>query len=252
MVKGLLITDEGTTSDEFTTEEYQEATGCFQFLACYTRGDIAFAAGYLARWNSKPTPQCWAAVKHLLRYLSGTITYGIRFDGSNGLQIVAYSDADWAGDHSDRKSTTGSLIKIAGGPVYWRSTKQTGVSLSTTEAEYIAASETSRRVITTRGILEELEMVESDFTFPLLIDNSGAIAIGKGEKVTRNARHIEIRYHHVRDLIGKKVIDLRYVPTNLMAADGLTKALDTVKFNEFRELLGMTDCEIKIEKSENN
>ena len=244
MVHGLQILDQPPEEYiEFTVDDYQSLIGSLQFLATYTRPDIAFATSFLARWNSKPTPQCWKAAKQILRYLRGTMDYGIIFDGSLGLQLVAYTDADWAGDKSDRKSTTGSLIKIAGGPVYWRSTKQTGVSLSTTEAEYIAASETSRKIISIRGILQELGMIDPDFTFPLLIDNNGAIAVSKGEKITRNARHIEIRYHHIRDLIEKGVIDVAHIPSAQMAADGFTKPLDAVKFGEFRDLIGIEDCE---------
>jgi hypothetical protein len=153
---------------------------------------------------------------------------------------VAYSDADWAGDTTDRKSTTGSLIKIAGGPIYWRSTKQGSVSLSTTEAEYIAASETAKNVIMTRGILEEMAITEPDFAFPLLIDNTGAIAVSGGEKVTRNARHIDIRYHHIRDLIAKGLIEVLHISSNQMAADGFTKALPEPKFKEFRDLIGVS------------
>jgi hypothetical protein len=153
---------------------------------------------------------------------------------------VAYSDADWAGDTTDRKSTTGSLIKIADGPIYWRSAKQGGVSLSTTEAEYIAASETAKNVITTRGILEELGVTEPGFAFPLIIDNTGSIAVSGGEKITRNARHIDIRYYHIRDLIGKGLIEVLHTSSAKMAADGFTKALPEAKFKEFRELIGVS------------
>ena len=153
---------------------------------------------------------------------------------------MAYSDADWAGDTTDRKSTTGSLIKIAGGPIYWRSTKQGGVSLSTTEAEYIAASETAKNVIATRGILEEMAITDPGFAFPLLIDNTGSIAVSSGEKVTRNARHIDIRYHHIRDLIQKGLIKVTHVSSNQMAADGFTKALPEPKFKEFRDMIGVS------------
>ena len=79
-----------------------------------------------------------------MRYLKGTLSYGVLFDGSQGFRLVGYSDSDWGADLQDRKSMTGSLIKIAGGPVFWHSTKQTGVSLSSTETEYIAAFETAK------------------------------------------------------------------------------------------------------------
>ena len=242
MTPGLVINDQPIgDGGEFTPEDYISLVGSLQFLATYTQPDIAFATGFLARYNKAPTLQCWKAAKHVLRYLKGTIDHGILFDGKQGYSLVAYSDADWAGDTMDRKSTTGSLIKIAGGPIYWRSSKQGGVSLSTTEAEYIAASETAKNVIATRGILEEMAITDPDFAFPLLIDNTSAIAVSSGEKVTRNARHIEIRYHHIRDLIAKGLIKVLHIESNKMAADGFTKALPEPAFKEFRDLIGVSE-----------
>ena len=100
----------------------------------------------------------------------------------------------------------GSLIKVAGALVLWRFVKQIGVSLSTTEAEYIAASETARSIIVVRGILQELGVIDEEFTFPLLIDNMGSIALSNGEKIIKNLKHVDIRYHHIRDLVEKRTI----------------------------------------------
>src|SRR5216117_4127662 len=100
----------------------------------------------------------------------------------------------------------GFLIKIAGASVHWRSIKQTDVLLSMTEAEYIIISETVKNVVITHRILHELSIISEDFVFLLLINNTGAIVISEDEKVTRNARHIDIHYHHIRDLIDKKMI----------------------------------------------
>src|SRR5204863_8490380 len=112
---------------------------------------------------------------------------------------------------------------LAGSPVFWKSTKQTGVSLSSTEAEYIAASETAKSVIVIRGILIELGIIDEEFNFPLMIDNEEAIAIGDGEKVTRNARHIEICYHHIHDLFQKGTIELIHIHSSEKVADVLRK-----------------------------
>ena len=135
--------------------------------------------------------------KHILHYLKEIIDYSILFDSKKDYSLIAYSDADWAGDTTDRKSTTGSLIKIAGGPIYWRSTKQSGVSLSTTEAEYIAASETAKNVIATHSILKKIAITDSTFIFLLLINNIGFIIIFNDEKIIYNAHHINIRYYHI-------------------------------------------------------
>ena len=106
------------------------------------------------------------------------------FDSIDGIQLGAYSNSNWAGDLYDRKSTIGSCIMIAGGPVLWKSTKQTGISLSSTEAEYIAASETVKNVIIIQGILIKLGIIDDEFSFLLMINNTGSIAIGNNEKVT--------------------------------------------------------------------
>src|SRR5436190_9090632 len=129
--------------------------------------------------------QCWGAVKYLLGYLWGSIDIEIIFDDIDGIQLGAYSNSNWAGDLYDRKSTIGSCIMIAGGPVLWKSIKQTEVSLSSTEAEYIAALETAKNVIIIRGILIELGIIDDEFSFPLMINNAGFIAISDGEKITR-------------------------------------------------------------------
>ena len=100
--------------------------------------------------------------------------------------------------------------------------------------------ETAKNIIITRGILTELDIIPTEFAFPLLIDNTGNIAISGGEKITRNARHIDIRYHHIRDLIQNGTIEVLHIPSKSMAVDGLTKALATVKFKEFRDLIGLS------------
>ena len=96
---------------------YQSATGSLQFLATYIRPDIAFAAGWLAHWNHTPTKQCWDTVKHLLGYLQESIDIKMIFNSIDRIQLDVYSDSDWASDLYDWKSTTGSCIMIAGGPV---------------------------------------------------------------------------------------------------------------------------------------
>ena len=237
MIKDLTITDE---SDKNIVEDYLSLVESLQFFVIYIRSDISFAADFLTCWNSKSTLQCWKAAKQVLQYLKSFMNYDITFDGFNGYCLVAYSDADWAGDIGDCKSTTGFLIMIAGGSIYWCSVKQTGVSLSTTEVEYIAASETAKHVLTICGILEELDVTDKDFTFSLLVDNTGAIAVSDDEKVTCNTCHIDICYHHVWDLVEKGIIEILHIRINEMAADGFTKALGEIKFNEFRDMISVT------------
>src|SRR5205809_7392397 len=116
------------------------------------------------------------------------------------------------------------------------------MSLFITETEYIAVSEISCKIISIHDILQELKMIDSDFIFPLLIDNNSMIVISKDEKITCNVCHIEIHYHHIQDLIEKAVIDISHISSAQMAADGFTKSLDVIKFSEFHDLIGIEDC----------
>ncbi len=119
------------TEDEKAVDQqsYQSLVGSLMYLATCTRPDIAYAVGTLSRFSSRPNQTHWVAAKRVLRYLKGTSNFGIIFRGDELGRCVAYSDADWAGDREDRKSTSGYLFQIAGGPVSWRSKKQDTVAL---------------------------------------------------------------------------------------------------------------------------
>ena len=119
-------------------EKYQSAVRKLLYLSTTTRPDIAFAVSSVAKYTSDPTDQHWKAVKHILRYLTGTVHYELMFSKKETAEVEGYSDADWAGDIDDRKSTSGYLFKLSGASISWRSRKQSCVALSTAEAEYIS------------------------------------------------------------------------------------------------------------------
>uniref|UniRef100_A0AAV1T0F5 Reverse transcriptase Ty1/copia-type domain-containing protein n=1 Tax=Peronospora matthiolae TaxID=2874970 RepID=A0AAV1T0F5_9STRA len=119
---------------------FREAVGALMHLTTATRPDIAYAVGYVSRFTENPQQEHWTAVKRIFRYLQGTKSHGLRFQPSDKIDFRGYSDADWAGDHADRKSTSGYTFMLMGAPVSWGSKKQSSVSLSTSEAEYIALS----------------------------------------------------------------------------------------------------------------
>ena len=128
-------------SEIFDATLYQSAVGKLLYLSGWTRPDITFAVSNATRFCSRPSKEHWVAVKRILRYLKGTINYGLmysRSSGSDGKMMIGYSDANWAGDVNDRKSTSGYLFMVSGVPISWKSKKQTCVALSTAEAEYIA------------------------------------------------------------------------------------------------------------------
>ena len=135
---------------------FREAVGALMHLMTATRPDIAFAVGYVSRFMEISHVEHWAAVKHILRYLQETKTHGIRFQPGNKVDFRGYSDADWAGDNFDRKSTSGYAFILMSAPISWKSKKQSSVSLSTSEAEYIALSLAVQEGKWTHHLLSEI------------------------------------------------------------------------------------------------
>jgi hypothetical protein len=227
-----------------------------------TRPDIAFAVTRLTQYIIKPNSQCWAALKRLIRYLKGTRTKGIIYGAQPNpaitdddvCHIKGYTDSDWAGDTSTCKSTSGYLFLGAGAPIAWGSNKQPIVALSTCEAEYVAASDASREVTWLRNLLAEIDPFSASATFlpqlhepnyippiPMAMDNQGAIALVILRNQNRRTRHINVRYHYIRDFIESGIIVPHYTPTSEMLADGFTKTLDRLKFVIFVSSIGMRD-----------
>ena len=191
---------------------HQSLIGSLLYLATCTRPDIAFAVGVLARFCSKPDQSHWTAAKRVLRYLKGTSNYGIIFRGDVSSVPIGYSDADWAGDIEGRESTSGYVFCIAGGPVSWRSKKQDTVALSTAEAEYVALSSAAQECIWIKRLNSEFGNM-SDGPTVIMEDNQSCIAIAKNPQHHGRSKHIDIKHHFIRELVGNKTIELRYCPT---------------------------------------
>ena len=218
---------------------YQSAVGSLLYLSGWTRPDIAFSVSSVARFCSAPTKDHWAAVKRIFRYLSGTSSYGIVYARNEGA-MIGYSDADWAGDEDSRKSTSGYLFMMAGAATSWKSRKQTCVALSTAEAEYVALAGAVQEATWMRQLLKDLHHKQTKPTV-LCEDNQSAIAIAQNPQSHSKTKHIDIRYHFVREKIADKTVELQYCPTSEMLADILTKGLTFEKFSRLRELSGVKD-----------
>ena len=130
-------------------KEYQAIIGCLTYATVATRPDLSAAVGALSEFMSNPGPEHWIGVKRILRYIKGTIDYGLKFKASNAnnVELQGYSDADWAGDVTSRKSTSGYIFQLGGGAISWRSKRQNIVALSSTEAEYVALTLASQEAI---------------------------------------------------------------------------------------------------------
>jgi hypothetical protein len=226
------------------------------------RPNIAFAVSRLAQYTIKLNSQCWAALKRLIRYLKGirtkNIIYGVQSnlaitDNNAACHIKGYTDSDWAGDVSTCKSTSGYLFLGAGAPIAWGSNKQPIVALSTCETEYVAASDAARKATWLRNLLAEIDPPGAPATFlpqnepnhlppiPMAIDNQRAIALAILGSQNRRTRHINVRYHFIRNSIESGTITPHYTPTSDMLADRFTKALNRQKFSTFVFSIGIRD-----------
>ncbi|KMQ92933.1 integrase core domain protein [Lasius niger] len=214
---------------------YREAVGSLMFVAIVSRPDIAFAVNTASKFLNNHDQSHWQAVKRIFAYLVGTADLGIEYRSSGSeSKLVGFSDADYAGDLETRRSTTGYLFSLASGPVTWSSRRQKIVTLSTTEAEYIAASSAAKEAVWLRNLLDEVGY-RCDSPTVLYVDNQSAIKIAKNPEFHERTKHIDVRYHHIRKMVENAAIQVLYVPSEMQKADILTKALSKESFRRLRE-----------------
>jgi hypothetical protein len=215
---------------------YREAIGSLMYAAQGTRPDISFAVSFLSQFMQNPGRPHWEAVKRIFRYLKGTKNVCLVIGGSQkGLE--AFSDADWA-SQEHRHSISGYVFTIDGGAISWSSKKQPIVALSTTEAEYIAATHAAKEALWLRMFLAE---IARPLHLPITIhlDNRSAISITKNDEYHPRTKHIDIRYHFLRHTVSQGLIQVDYVATDDMAADMFTKALPRHKVLHLNALVGL-------------
>ena len=219
---------------------YLQAIGSLLFLANRTRPDMEYAVNFLARFSHNPSIQHWNAVKRVFRYLAGTVDLGIRFQTrAEEPFLFGYSDADFAGDIDERKSTSGYLFIFGGGPISWKSQRQRTVTLSTTEAEYAALTEAVRESNSIRQLLTELGIAVSQ-PIPILEDNLSTISLANNHANHKRSKHVDIRNHYCREQATTGNIAIRYISTDKQAADSLTKPLGPQKWKAVLEQLRLS------------
>ena len=195
----------------------------------------------MARFSSKPTTEHWTALKRLIRYLKGTLTLGILYTKDDSSSIIGYTDSDWAGDVNDRKSTSGYVFLLSGGPISWKSQKQKCVALSTAEAEYIAMARAAQESVWLGQLIVELTNSPEDAPMLLYEDNQSAIAMSKNPQFHGRAKHIDIKHHFIREQVSNGTIMLEYCSTTNMLADILTKGLTREVFCKLRNQCGVIE-----------
>jgi hypothetical protein len=234
----LQLATEGTSA-EVNATMYRSLVGSLRYLV-HTRPDISFAMGYVSRFMERPRQEHLAAVKHLLRYIAGTVEFGIVYPKlSNGdNQLTGYSDSDFGGDADDRKSTTGVIFFMGDMPISWQSQKQKAVALSTCEAEYMAGAVGACQAVWLVRLLSDIAGVK--IQLPMMkMGNQSAIALSKNPVLHDRSKHIETKYHFIRKCVEDGRIRLDYVSTQEQLADVLTKSLGRTRFCELRDKIGL-------------
>jgi len=234
-----------TTADSPSLEEdreamlkfpYRQAVGSLIWLTSGTRPDISYAVSQVARFSSNPGIIHWKANVKIFRYLQGTINLGIKFSADNmsttspNVNIVGYADSDHGRCVDTRRSITGYMFIMCNGPICWQSKQQTSVALSSMEAEYMALCAATQEAIWLRMIFTDFD---SNFNESIIIndDNQSCIAYTKNPTQYKRTKHIDQRYHFVKDEVLLGNIEIKKISTNDNLADIFTKPLEVTRFH---------------------
>ncbi|TMC16799.1 MAG: hypothetical protein E6J34_19505, partial [Chloroflexi bacterium] len=219
-------------------ELYRQMIGSLMFLAQYARPDISYAVSALSQFNKDPSIHHFRAVKHLLRYIQATKDLSIVFNGNSNNSLIGYSDANYANNPDDRKSTSGILFFIANGIISFQSSKQSVIAMSTMESEYMALSEAAKEAI---FLLKLLRSLKFDANQPVLIKTDSESALDHVKNNVKHARtkHIDIRHHFIRSACSDGHVTLQHVPSASQIADVLTKPLGATKHAEAIKMLNL-------------
>ncbi|CAH9131081.1 unnamed protein product [Cuscuta epithymum] len=223
---------------------YSSVVGSLMYAMVCTRPDIAHAVGVVSRYLSNPGREHWEAVKWILRYLKGTSKLCLCYGGAKPI-LEGYTDADMAGDLDSRKSTSSYIFTLAGGAVSWQSKLQRCVALSTTEAEYIAAVEAGKELKWLKRFLQELGFPQEEYI--IHCDSQSAMDLSKNSMYHSRTKHIDVRYHWLREAIEEDELKLSKIHTNKNATDMLTKVVPHEKHKLCTSIIGMRELRRKLE-----
>ncbi|GJV23167.1 putative ribonuclease H-like domain-containing protein [Tanacetum coccineum] len=223
-------------ADDVDEHLYRSMIGSLMYLTA-SRPDIMFAVCACARFQVSPKTSHLLAVKRIFRYLKGKPSLGLWYSKDSPLELVAYTDSDYAGATLDRKSTTGGCQFLGNRLISWQCKKQTVVATSTTEAEYVAAANCCGQVLWIQNQL--LDYGYNFMSTIIYIDNTSTICIIENPVQHSKTKHIEIRHHFIRDCNTKKLIQMAKIDTQLNVADLLTKGFDAGRFQYLVSSIGM-------------
>ena len=216
---------------------YRRIVGSLLYLTA-TRPDLIYAASLLSRFMTGPTKIHMGAAKEVLRYVQGTLIYGIEYVRNQSSTLIGFCDADWVGSEDDSRSTSGYAFSFGSGAFSWASVKQNTVALSTAEAEYVSTSEATAQAIWLRFVLDDFGEMQAEGT-TLFCNNMSAISMAKNHVFHQRTRHINRKYHFIREALQEGVIDVKFCRSEEQLANIFTKALPKDIFKQLRLNLGV-------------
>ncbi|KAH9672921.1 retrovirus-related pol polyprotein from transposon RE1 [Citrus sinensis] len=226
--------------------EYRSIIGALQYLVL-TRPELAFSVNKLSQFLAAPTEKHWVACKKILRYLKATEDYGLMFKARDGINLTAYTDADWACDVDDRKSVGAYCVYLGQNLVSWSSKKQQTVARSSTESKYRALSTACAEIVWIQALLGELKLKYSQIPI-IWCDNNGAAALATNPVYHAKTNHIELDVHFIREKVTSKQVEIKYVPSEWNIADVLTKPMAYSFFNYYRDKLNVVPRPLSLRK----
>ncbi|OIT03085.1 retrovirus-related pol polyprotein from transposon tnt 1-94 [Nicotiana attenuata] len=216
---------------------YRRVLGRLQYLS-FTRLDISYAVNKLSQFMQSPSDLHWKAVKRVLRYLRGTIQFGLRVSPNCDFNLHMYSDADWAGDLTDRSSTSGYILFLDRNPISWSSKKQKIAARSSTEAEYRAIANALAELLWVKNLLLEMKLPIKD-TPTIYCDNIGVTYLSENPGLHSRMKHVEVDFHFVRNHVQQKGVQVVHVHSTDQLADTLAKPLAKPAFDRNLFKLGL-------------
>ncbi|KAK9077208.1 hypothetical protein SSX86_005544 [Deinandra increscens subsp. villosa] len=241
IVQGTKVTREGD-SPKVNDSEYKCMVGSLMYLTV-TRPDLMYGVGLISRYMSDPREEHMALAKRILRYVKGTWNYGLKYTKQEPWKLMVYTDSDYAGDEEDRKCTSGYAFLLSGSAICWSSRKQETVTLSSTEAEYVACTNCACHCIWLKGIMAEICGREMG-TLSIWCDNNSSIKMSKNPICNRKTKHIDVRKHYIRELVAKGVVKVEFCPSEEQVADVMTKPVKLETFEKMRNKLGVQIVEV--------
>ena len=219
---------------------YRQIVGSLIYTMTGTRPDLCHIVTRLSQYMSKPTVATLNAAKHVLRYLKKTSSFSLKFKRvDHPLELIGFSDSDWGGSVSDRKSISGYGFQLCktGPLVSWKSKKQQTVALSTCEAEYTALAETIQEGKFLKQLCVDLGIIEVSKSILVNADNQGAIKLAKNPAFHKRSKHIDVKYHFIRSEVQQGTVSIRYIASEDNLADIFTKPVSRIRLDKFKPFI---------------